>query len=45
MSVPTLMDPHAGIVSVTADPVLRRALEVVRSRTRGRARLDRGPVD
>lgn len=28
MSVPTLMDPHAGIVSVTADPVLRRALEV-----------------
>lgn len=28
MSVPTLMDPHAGIISVTADPVLRRALEV-----------------
>ena len=28
MSVPTLMDPHAGVVSVTADPVLRRALEV-----------------
>ena len=28
MSVPTLMDPHAGIISVTADPALRRALEV-----------------
>lgn len=30
MSVPTLMDPHAGVVSVTADPVLRRALEVAK---------------
>jgi len=28
MSVPTLMDPRSGLVSVTADPVLRRALEV-----------------
>ena len=26
MSVPSLMDPRAGMVSVTADPVLRRAL-------------------